>query len=51
MLDMYLALVINNMRTCDPNNKTVPLVPVKYRAKVLELLNALGLDGNGDPLE
>ena len=30
MIDMYLALVMNDMRTCDEYNKTLPLVPKKY---------------------
>ncbi len=50
MIDMYLALVMNDMRTCDENNKTWPLVPKKYRVKVMECLTALGLDANGDPI-
>ena len=50
MIDMYLALVMNDMRTCDENNKTLPLVPKKYRVKVMECLAALGLDANGDPI-
>ena len=50
MIDMYLALVMNDMRTCDENNKTLPLVPKKYRVKVIECLTALGLDANGDPI-
>ena len=50
MIDMYLALVMNDMRTCDENNKTLPLVPNKYRVKVMECLTALGLDANGDPI-
>ena len=50
MIDMYLALVMNDMRTCDENNKTLPLVPKKYRVKVMESLTALGLDANGDPI-
>ena len=51
MIDMYLALVINDIRTCDENNKTLPLVPKKYRAKVMECLTALGLDADGKPIE
>lgn len=41
---------MNDMRTCDENNKTLPLVPKKYRVKVMECLTALGLDANGDPI-
>lgn len=48
MVDMYVALVINGRRTCNEENKSVPLVPKKWRAKVLEDLEALGLDGDGN---
>lgn len=51
MVDMYVALVINGRRTCNEENKSVPLVPKKWRAKVLEDLTALGLDANGNPAE
>lgn len=50
MVDMYLALVIAGRRTCDPTNKAVTQVPAKYRAAVIEELEALGLDANGDPV-
>ena len=50
MVDMYLALVIAGRRTCDPANKAVTQVPAKYRAAVIEELEALGLDANGDPV-
>lgn len=51
MVDMYVALVINGRRTCNEENKTVPLVPKKWRDKVLEDLTALGLDADGNPIE
>lgn len=51
MVDMYVALVINGRRTCNEENKSVPLVPKKWRAKVLEDLTALGLDADGNPIE
>ena len=51
MVDMYVALVINGRRTCNEENKSVPLVPKKWRAKVLEDLEALGLDGDGNEKE
>ena len=51
MVDMYVALVINGRRTCNEENKSVPLVPKKWRGKVLEDLTALGLDANGNPIE
>jgi hypothetical protein len=51
MVDMYVALVINGRRTCNEENKSVPLVPKKWRGKVLEDLTALGLDADGNPIE
>jgi hypothetical protein len=51
MVDMYVALVINGRRTCNEENKSVPLVPKKWRGKVLEDLTALGLDSDGNPIE
>lgn len=43
LIDIYVALIVAKRRTIDQ-------VPAHLRAKVLEDLNALGLDGNGDPL-
>lgn len=51
MVDMYVALVIADRRTADINNTSLPLVPERYRATVLADLLAIGLDGNGDPIE
>ena len=51
MVDMYVALVINGRRTCNEENKSVPLVPKKWRGKVLEDLTALGLDSDGNAIE
>lgn len=48
MVDMYVALVIAGRRTCNEDNKTVPLVPKKWREAVLADLEALGLDGDGN---
>jgi hypothetical protein len=50
MVDMYLALVIAGRRTCNPDNKSIPLVPVRYRGKVLTELEALGLDADGNAI-
>lgn len=44
MVDVYIALIIYKLRTIDQ-------VPKNLRPAVLEELNALGLDGYGDPLE
>lgn len=43
MVDMYVALIIAGRRTIDTT-------PERYRASVLVELNALGLDGYGNPL-
>jgi hypothetical protein len=50
MVDMYLALVIAGRRTCNPENKSVPLVPTRYRKAVTTELEALGLDADGNPV-
>ena len=43
MIDLYVALIINGRRTIDK-------VPARYKDAVLADLNALGLDGYGNPL-
>jgi len=43
MVDVYIALIVRHLRTIDS-------VPTQLRAKVLEGLNAIGLDGYGNPL-
>lgn len=48
MKEMYYKLVIAHKRTCNESNKTVPLVPVTYRAAVLEMLKADGYDADGN---
>lgn len=50
MVDMYVALVIAGRRTCNPENKSVPLVPTRYRKAVTTELEALGLDADGNPV-
>ena len=50
MVDMYVALVIAGRRTCNPENKSVPLVPTRYRKAVTTELEALGLDADGNPI-
>lgn len=49
MVDMYVALVMNQRRQI-PAGGPLPMVPEKYSAAVLADLNALGLDGYGNPL-
>lgn len=51
MVDMYVALVMAGRRTCNAENKSVPIVPLKWRAAVLEDLTALGLDADGNAAE
>lgn len=51
MRDMYVALVTAQRRTCNPENKKVPLVPVKYRQIVIEDLAAVGLDPDGNMIQ
>jgi hypothetical protein len=43
MVDLYVALIVNKRRTIDQ-------VPTQFKEPVLADLNALGLDGNGDPI-
>lgn len=50
MVDMYVALVIAGRRTCNPENKSVPVVPTRYRKAVTAELEALGLDADGNPV-
>jgi hypothetical protein len=44
MVDMYVALIIAGRRTLEQ-------VPPTFRSQVETDLTALGLDGNGDPIE
>lgn len=43
MVDLYVALIINKRRTIDQ-------VPAQFKDAVLADLNALGLDGYGNPI-
>ena len=47
MVDMYIALVIAGRRTCNPDNLSLTLVPVRYRSKVAGKLEVLGLNLDG----
>ena len=44
---IYVLLVKNHMRTCDPTNKQVPLVPEAYREAPIAALKEEGLDASG----
>lgn len=44
MVDVYIALITMGSRTIDS-------VPLRLRADVLAGLNAIGLDGYGNPIE
>ncbi|MGN1013851.1 MAG: CD1375 family protein [Butyricicoccus sp.] len=50
MRDMYVALVIAGKRTCNPETAGVILVPARWRAAVMEDLEALGLDADGQEI-
>lgn len=43
----YFELVKNQRRTCNPENKSVKMVPDKYLEAVIALLNADGRDMDG----
>lgn len=51
MVDMYVGLVIAHRRTCNPENKTVRLVPKIWRDDVLADLTVLGYDADGNRLD
>lgn len=53
MVDMYVRLVDAGRRTCIPEHatKTCPVVPEKWREAVLADLLAMGMDGDGNPVE
>jgi hypothetical protein len=44
MVDVYIALIVKKLRTINQ-------VPTQLQAEVLAGLNALGLDGYGNPLQ
>lgn len=44
MVDMYVVLILNKRRTIDQ-------VPEQWRELVLVDLNAIGVDGNGNPIQ
>jgi len=44
VVDVYVALIVKHRRTIEQ-------VPEQLRAAVMAELEALGLDGNGDPVE
>ena len=44
MIELYVALIIAGKRTFDR-------VPARYQEEVRELLLALGLDENGNPIK
>lgn len=47
MVDGYVLLIVNN----DKTGSTIDRVPTKLKAPVLTKLNALGIDGYGNPIE
>ena len=50
MVEMYVLLVVNKKRTCNEENKSVPVVPAHLRADVLEVLNQRGYDEDGNKI-
>lgn len=48
MKEMYFNLVLAHKRTCNTENKSVPLVPVTYRKAVSEMLKNEGYDDDGN---
>lgn len=50
MVEMYVLLVINKKRTCNEENKSVPVVPAHLRADVLEVLKQRGYDAEGNKI-
>lgn len=51
MTRMYVNLVIAGIRTCNESNKEVPIVPAKWRGKVLAKLEADGRDADGHKVQ
>ncbi len=47
MVDGYVLLIANT----DKTGSTIDRVPAKLKEQVLVKLNALGLDGYGNPIE
>lgn len=50
MVDVYVCLVSHGRRTCNPANKTVKLVPERFREAVMIELTAMDLDADGKPI-
>jgi len=44
MVDLYVALILHGMRTIDT-------IPAKFRTKVQAILDELGVDGEGNPVD
>jgi len=47
MTYFYLVIAIPQVRTCNPDNKTVPLVPEHLRPQVIAKLAEYGYDFDG----
>lgn len=47
MEKLYFDLVVNGRRTCNKENKEVPMVPEKHLAAVLAMLEKDGRDADG----
>lgn len=51
MINLYVILVKNQRRTCNPENKTITQVPAKYRDGVVAILKEQGYDLDGYRLQ
>jgi hypothetical protein len=50
MIDLYIALVIAGIRTCNIENKGVTQFPTICRGDVIEELAAIGFDACGNSI-
>ena len=51
MVDFFFYRVINGKRTCNPENKSLKMVPARFVDAVTEMLTAEGLDLDGKPIQ
>lgn len=50
MVDFFFYRVIDGKRTCNPENKSLKMVPKNFVNAVVEMLTAEGLDLDGKPV-
>ena len=51
MVDFFFYRVIDGKRTCNPENKSLKMVPARFVDAVTEMLTAEGLDLDGKPIQ